>query len=89
MVLSTEVWVANRLLRPLLGVGVLGGFTTYSAETRTLLDSGAVGETLAYLGGNHGGMSERCRARDRPGARGNGQGAVDNMNGMTERVAGQ
>lgn len=89
MVLSTEVWVAHRLLRPFLGVGVPGRFTTYSAETHTLLDSGAMGEAPAYLGGNHGGMPERCRAQGRPGAMGSGQGAVDNVNGMTERVAGQ
>lgn len=53
MVLVTEVWVAHRLLRPFLGVGVLGGFTTfstYSAEIRTLLESGAVGMGLGYLG---------------------------------------
>jgi len=53
MVLLTEVWVAHRLLRPFLGVGVLGGFTTfstYSAEIRTLLESGAVGMGLGYLG---------------------------------------
>ncbi|NEW40936.1 fluoride efflux transporter CrcB [Nocardia cyriacigeorgica] len=53
MVLITEVWVANRLLRPFFGVGLLGGFTTfstYSAEIRTLLESGAVGTALGYLG---------------------------------------
>ncbi|MFE3443542.1 fluoride efflux transporter CrcB [Nocardia sp. NPDC059180] len=53
MVLITEVWVAHRLLRPFFGVGVLGGFTTfstYSAEIRTLLQSGAVGTALGYLG---------------------------------------
>ncbi|NEW33780.1 fluoride efflux transporter CrcB [Nocardia cyriacigeorgica] len=53
MVLITEVWVAHRLLRPFLGVGVLGGFTTfstYSVEIRTLLQSGAVSTGLGYLG---------------------------------------
>ncbi|WP_407287885.1 fluoride efflux transporter FluC [Streptomyces sp. BP-8] len=30
MVLITEVWSAHRLLRPFLGTGVLGGFTTFS-----------------------------------------------------------
>ncbi|HYO84918.1 MAG TPA: fluoride efflux transporter CrcB [Dermatophilaceae bacterium] len=30
MVLITEVWSSQRLLRAFLGVGVLGGFTTFS-----------------------------------------------------------
>ena len=30
MVLITDVWSSRRLLRPFLGVGVLGGFTTFS-----------------------------------------------------------
>lgn len=54
MVLITEVWVAHRLLRPFLGIGVLGGFTTfstYSLEVRRLLESGAPVEALGYLGG--------------------------------------
>ena len=54
MVCITEIWVAHRLLRPFLGVGVLGGFTTmstYAVEVRTLLESGRVGAGLAYLGG--------------------------------------
>ncbi|MEV4127387.1 fluoride efflux transporter CrcB [Nocardia sp. NPDC049707] len=54
MVLITEVWVAHRLLRPFLGIGVLGGFTTfstYSLEVRRLLESGAAVEALGYLGG--------------------------------------
>ncbi|MEU1981953.1 fluoride efflux transporter CrcB [Nocardia sp. NPDC019395] len=54
MVLITEVWSPHRLIRPFLGVGVLGGFTTfssYSSEVRTLLGSGATGTALGYLGG--------------------------------------
>jgi len=54
MVLITEVWVAHRLLRPFLGIGVLGGFTTfstYSLEVRRLLESGAAIEALGYLAG--------------------------------------
>ncbi|WP_040797789.1 fluoride efflux transporter CrcB [Nocardia higoensis] len=46
--------ISHRLLRPFLGVGFLGGYTTfstYSVEIRTLLESGAVLEALGYLGG--------------------------------------
>ncbi|MGW4350575.1 fluoride efflux transporter FluC [Nocardia sp. NPDC004582] len=54
MVCITEIWAAHRLLRPFLGVGVLGGFTTmstFAAEVRTLLESGRIGYGLGYLGG--------------------------------------
>ncbi len=54
MVLITDVWIAHRLLRPFLGVGVLGGFTTFSAytnETRNLLQPGTIGLAFAYLAG--------------------------------------
>lgn len=33
MVLITEVWSRQRLIRPFLGTGVLGGFTTFSTYT--------------------------------------------------------
>jgi CrcB protein len=52
MVLVTEVWVAHRLVRPFFGVGILGGFTTfstYTAETRALLLPGTVPLAFAYL----------------------------------------
>ena len=42
----------RHLLPPLLGTGVLGGFTTlstYSEQTRALLDAGHVGTATAYL----------------------------------------
>lgn len=52
MVLVTEVWTAHRLVRPFLGVGVLGGFTTYSTyavEFHGLLRPGTVGVAFLYL----------------------------------------
>jgi CrcB protein len=54
MVLITEVWSAHRLLRPFLGVGVLGGYTTFSTYTVDvvrLVDAGAAGTGLLYLAG--------------------------------------
>lgn len=55
MVLITEVWSAHRLLRPFLGVGVLGGFTTFSTcavEFRKLLQPGSVPLAFGYLAGS-------------------------------------
>lgn len=52
MVLVTERWAAHRLVRPFLGVGVLGGFTTfstYATEIRGLLQPGTVVVAFAYL----------------------------------------
>jgi CrcB protein len=54
MVLITEVWSAHRLVRPFLGVGVLGGFTTFSTyanEIRGLLHPGTVALAMVYLAG--------------------------------------
>ena len=47
-------WGQRPLLRPFLGVGILGGFTTfstYAAETRALLTPGEVPLAMAYLFG--------------------------------------
>ena len=52
MVLITEVWSPHRLVRPFLGVGLLGGFTTFSTyamEVRDLLVPGSVPLALGYL----------------------------------------
>jgi CrcB protein len=54
MVLVTEVWPGRRLLRPFLGTGVLGGYTTFSTYTVDivrLIESGAGAVAAAYLVG--------------------------------------
>ncbi|MDL4812989.1 fluoride efflux transporter FluC [Actinomadura opuntiae] len=54
MVLITEVWRVHRLVRPFLGVGVLGGYTTFSThivDFQKALSAGAPGVGLSYLGG--------------------------------------
>jgi CrcB protein len=53
MVLISEVWVGRRLLRPFLGVGVLGGYTTFSTsvvDVQQAAGHGAAGVALLYLG---------------------------------------
>lgn len=53
VVLVTEAREAHPIVRPFLGVGVLGGFTTFSSyavETQQLLGGGRLGVALAYLG---------------------------------------
>jgi fluoride exporter len=50
MVLIVEVWAAHRLLRPFLGVGVLGGFTTFSTYTVQIQQLLEAGRTLLALG---------------------------------------
>jgi fluoride exporter len=55
MVLLADVWPPSRYLRPFLGIGVLGGYTTFSTymlETRALLVSGHTGAAGAYLLGS-------------------------------------
>jgi CrcB protein len=52
MVFLLDVWPPGRYLRPFLGVGVLGGFTTfstYTSETRALLLDGQVVLAVVYL----------------------------------------
>lgn len=52
MVVTDEVWSAHRLMRPFLGTGVLGGYTTFSTYTvdaQQLLEAGRIGVALAYL----------------------------------------
>ncbi|MFI7552217.1 fluoride efflux transporter CrcB [Micromonospora sediminimaris] len=54
MVLITEVWAAHRLVRPFLGVGVLGGYTTfstYAVEVQQAVAAGAARTGLLYLVG--------------------------------------
>lgn len=52
MVAITEVWSAPGWVRPLLGVGVLGGFTTFSTyvvDIGQMLIGGQARDALAYL----------------------------------------
>jgi CrcB protein len=52
MVLVTDVWTNQRLIRPFLGVGVLGGYTTFSTyvvDIQRLVNNGAAGVALLYL----------------------------------------
>jgi CrcB protein len=54
MVLVTEVWNGRRLIRPFLGVGVLGGFTTFSTyvvDIQRLLAEREAATALGYLAG--------------------------------------
>jgi CrcB protein len=52
MVVLLELTAPHRLLRPFLGIGVLGGFTTFSAyavEVQELLTDGRALAALGYL----------------------------------------
>ncbi|GAA2351190.1 putative fluoride ion transporter CrcB 1 [Catellatospora methionotrophica] len=54
MALVAHVWPGRRLLRPFLGTGVLGGYTTFSAYTVDIVrlaDAGAATVAAAYLVG--------------------------------------
>ena len=55
MVFLLDVWPPHRYARPFIGIGVLGGYTTFSAytsDTRVLLDAGQPVLALAYLFGS-------------------------------------
>lgn len=55
MVFVLEVWPPHRYLRPFLGVGLLGGYTTFSTymlESRDLLVDGQILTAFTYLGGS-------------------------------------
>jgi CrcB protein len=52
LVLITERWRAHPLARPLLAVGVLGGYTTFSTfavDAVLMARAGAVGPAVGYL----------------------------------------
>ena len=52
MVLATDLWTGRRLLRPFLGTGVLGGFTTFSTfavDLQRLSTNGHLPTAVAYL----------------------------------------
>jgi len=54
MVFVLDVWSTTRYVRPFVGVGVLGGYTTFSTymlDTRTLLASGHAPAAFGYLFG--------------------------------------
>jgi CrcB protein len=55
MVLVAEVWPRSRYLRPFAGVGLLGGwttFSTYALDTRTLLAHDRPTAAVLYAGGS-------------------------------------
>jgi CrcB protein len=55
MAFALDVWSQRRYIRPFLGVGVLGGFTTFSTyelDARGLIASGHAGLALAYVAGS-------------------------------------
>jgi CrcB protein len=54
MVVVSDVLSGRPLVRPFLGVGVLGGFTTFSTyalEIQRMVDGGARGAAMVYLAG--------------------------------------
>ena len=54
MVFVSDVWSGRPLVRPFLGTGVLGGFTTfstYAVDTVRLTNAGSAGIAMSYLVG--------------------------------------
>ena len=54
MVFVIDVWPSTRYLRPFLGVGLLGGYTTFSTymlDTRSLIAEGEMERAGLYLFG--------------------------------------
>jgi CrcB protein len=54
IVAVTDVWPGRRLLRPFVGTGVLGGYTTfstYAVDVQQLVAAGAAPTALVYLAG--------------------------------------
>ena len=52
LVYVSEVWPPRRYVRPFLGIGVLGSFTTFSTftnETRALVDAGQAPLAFGYV----------------------------------------
>jgi fluoride exporter len=53
MVLISRFWPSRRLIRPFFGVGILGGYTTFSTsvvDVQQVAAHGAPGVALVYLG---------------------------------------
>jgi CrcB protein len=54
MILVVEVWTAHPLVRPFLGVGLLGGYTTFSTaavDAQQLIIAGRPALALGYTAG--------------------------------------
>jgi CrcB protein len=54
MVLIARIWPERRLVRPFFGVGILGGYTTFSTsivDVQQAVAHGAPGVALLYLAG--------------------------------------
>ena len=52
LMVVTELTAPNRLVRPFIGVGILGGYTTFSTatvEVQQLVQNGRAGPALGYL----------------------------------------
>lgn len=52
LMVVTELTAPHRLVRPFLGVGILGGYTTFSTatvEVQQLVENGHAGPALGYL----------------------------------------